>query len=149
MNCLLLGKGEKSGSIAGTSLTVETCSLLSGLTRGSELDFSGFLQQLVLASGGHVELSPGGGHTMGVSGSTTNNPSFNEVLFGKYKNLKVDGKLIKSRDIRNKINCAFQGGSKADMPDMAHKGHVQCRLSTGDRPCQLHQLQVSAHVWLV
>ena len=36
--------------------------------------------------------------------SANNNPSFNELLFGKCKSLKVNGKPIKSRDIQGKIN---------------------------------------------
>ena len=55
--------------------------------------------------------SAGGGPRMDGSGSTSNNPSFNEVLFGKYKNLKVNGKPIKSRNIRNKIN-------RGELPDL-------------------------------
>ena len=78
------------------------------------MDLSGFLQQLA-ASGGHMQVpqySAGVGPRMSGSGSANNNPSFNEVLFGKYKNLKVKGKPIKSRDIRNKINC----GELPDLP---------------------------------
>ena len=76
---LLLGKGVKSGSVRGTSPTMETGSLLSGLTGGSGFDLSGFLQQLA-ASGGHMQVpqdSAGGGPRTGVSGSANNNPSFN------------------------------------------------------------------------
>ena len=93
---LLLGKGEKSGSVGGTIPTLETGSLLSDLAGGSGLDLSGFLQQLV-ASGGHVQLpqdSAGGGPRTGASGPSSSNLSFNKVLFGKYRNLKVRGKPI-------------------------------------------------------
>ena len=50
---LLLGKGVKSGSVRGTSPTMKTGSLLSGLAEGSGLDLSSFLLQLA-ASGSHL-----------------------------------------------------------------------------------------------
>ena len=95
---LLLGKGAESGSIVGTAPTMETGSFLSGITRGSGLDLSSFLQQLT-ASGGHLQApqdAAGGDHRMGGISSANNNTSFNGVLFGMYKSLNVNGKSIKS-----------------------------------------------------
>ena len=95
---LLLGKGAESGSVVGTAPTMETGSLLSGITRGSGLDLSSFLQQL-MASGGHLQApqdAAGRDHRMGGISSANNNTSFNGVLFGMYKSLNVNGKSIKS-----------------------------------------------------
>ena len=95
---LLLGKASKSGIVRGTSLMLETCSLLSGITGGSRLDLSSFLGQLV-ASGGHLQVpqdTARGGPRTGGSSSSNNIPSYNDVLFGKYKSLKVNGKPINS-----------------------------------------------------
>ena len=73
---LLLGKGSKSRSVGGTTTTMETGSLLSGLTRGSGLDLSSFLHQLT-KSGGHLQVpqdSTGGGPRTGGGSSANNKP---------------------------------------------------------------------------
>ena len=81
--------------------------------RKQGVDLNTFLQQLVV-SGGYIQVS------CDSAGGTNNNPLFNEVLFGKYINLKVDSNHIKSRDNHNKTSrgiclssvASIQGVSK-------------------------------------
>ena len=130
MFCLLLGKGEKSGSVGGTFPIMEIGSLLSCITRGSAMDLSSFLQQLA-ASGGHLQVpqdAAGCSPQTDVSSLTNNNPSFNEVLFRKYKSLKVNSKPIQSCDIRNKINSRELSDlppSKVDQKPMCLAWHTK------------------------
>lgn len=89
--------------------------MISGLTSpttgaASEAAFTALLRQLAGARGGT------GGGTVPTdrtppSQGSVNNPKFNEALFGEIKVRKVDGKPVKSRDIRTKIN-------RGDIPDL-------------------------------
>ena len=104
-----LGKAGGSGNLGGGSvsgLTHSTGSVtdMSSITGSSgSAALTDFLKQLAAAGGsmvpGKVKFDGGGGG----SAASTSNPSFNEVLFGRFKSMKVDGKPVKSRDICQKI----------------------------------------------
>ena len=99
--CRFSGGGGSGGGVPSDATARTADSSLSGLTDASAPALAAFLQQLRAAG-----LPPprGGPPAAGGSQTATSNPDFNEVLFGDVKTRKVDGKVVKSRDIRQKIS---------------------------------------------
>ena len=72
--------------------------------------------------GGGGGGSTGGSGTGGGGGREGTNREFNEVLFGEYRNRRVDGKPIRARDLRQKVI----DGELPEFPTSIHCSKPMC-----------------------
>lgn len=121
--------GNKGGNLnKGSSIVLDEASVASGLTTataGTTLTIPELLRHLT-AQGLHGPGgSGGGGHEGGTragQGQATTNTQFSELKFGEYKRRKINGKPIKCRDIRQKINR----GEIPELPASKKDGQPMC-----------------------
>lgn len=89
-----VGQGG-GGSIPGLTDSSDQSSM-SGITQAT---LEAFMRQFGGSGGGGT----GGSGTGGGGGREGTNRQFNEVLFGEYRNRRVDGKPVRARDLRQKV----------------------------------------------
>jgi hypothetical protein len=97
------GASQGAGDDLSLPSLANTLGSLSTLTNRSALSqYLASLQSAGLDIAGLTPTNPGGGGGGGGRGEGEND-DYNMVLFGEYKTRKVDGRIVKSKDVRAKI----------------------------------------------